>query len=85
MLTIGFAHARRLSQQLDAIREFVGKEIGCRRTIAHPPLMNFSNLFFGDRGGENRQAHRRLRSSSTIAEAGRISTLSADSSDRVRA
>jgi len=49
--------------------------------IGSPPAVHFTDLVVRFRGGSDRQAHRRVRDSSKIADAGRRRPASADFKD----
>ena len=73
------------ANNLERSGEFLEEEVWRRVPVVAPPIVNCADLDVGLRCGSNREAHRRWRSSSTIADAGRSRPASADSQDKERA
>jgi hypothetical protein len=82
--TIRTTDKRCLTDHLEGDGEFVEEEIGGCRSILSPPIVDYADLGIGFRCRGDRQAHRRRRNSSRIADAGRRRPASADVQDADR-
>src|SRR5579864_2377312 len=72
------ADVGRVGDDAERCGQLVGKQVWRGRAIPSPPAVHFTDLLVCLRGGSDRQAHRRVRNSSRIADAGRRRPASAD-------
>ena len=72
---------RCVTDDVERCGQFVEEQVWCSEPIAAPPVVNFEDLCVCFGCGLYGQAHRRRRSSSRIADAGRRCPASADFQD----
>jgi hypothetical protein len=80
-MSICSADARCIADDVERSCEFVKEQIRRRRTAPPPPVVDLADLCVCFGSGSYRQAHRRWRNSSRIADTGRRRPVSVDFQD----
>lgn len=80
-LRIQATDLRCVSDDVERDGQFIEEQVWCSEPIPTPPVVDFDDLSVGFGCGLYRQAHRRRRSLSRIADAGRRCPASADFQD----